>query len=128
MNEFHLKHDKGEMMLYYCPFCGWAAPESLRDTFFARLSDEEHDRLDLLTQRHKTLDEVLTAFGPPDRDWPVGLRISDPPKGDKPPNHRSYRVIEYEKLSDVATVRVTIGLNNCVRISYQSKYIGPKTK
>ena len=55
MNEFHLKHDKGEVMLYYCPFCGWAAFDCFRATFFARLSDVEHDRLDLLTQSHKTL-------------------------------------------------------------------------
>ena len=66
MNEFHLKHDKGEVMLYYCPFCGWAAFDCFRATFFARLSDVETNpdyALERPATRHGRPAGILVGFG-----------------------------------------------------------------
>ena len=126
LNEFHIQRnrDKGYSMVYFCPICGYAAPDSLRGSLFARIPHKEHRRLDELTQHLKTLDEVFSALGTPTRDEPYGLRIARPAKDDQPPTNDTYRVLVYTELSPVADVRVTVHSPERVRISYQAKYVG----
>ena len=80
LNEFHIQRnrDKGYSMVYFCPICGYAAPDSLRGSLFARIPHKEHRRLDELTQHLKTLDEVFSALGTPTRDEPYGQPIGWP--------------------------------------------------
>ena len=126
LNEFHLQRngDKGYSMVYFCPICGYAAPDSLRGSLFARISHKEHRRLDELTQHLKTLDEVLAALGTPNRDQPHGFGSMTPATDNQPPTHNTYRVLVYTELSDVAEVHVTVYPLDRVYISYQGKYIG----
>lgn len=71
MNEFHITHAttddgrEGHTLIRHCPWCGGAAPESKRHTYFAQITNEESRRLHVLTANVRTVEEVLAKFGPP---------------------------------------------------------------
>jgi len=83
LNEFHTKTLNGYSMIYYCPICGGPVPKSLRDDLFAKISSEEEERLNSMTDKIKSLEELIAAYGEPDRQQ----------------NHYSYK-----HLSDTANV------------------------
>ena len=88
-NEFYFAYEteyakQGRLIIYHCPFCGGRAPESKRDTLFHTVSEREKRRLSLLTKNLRTVQEVLTTLGPPDRDMPAGAGVTIPERGGKP--------------------------------------------
>ena len=124
LNEYHLvRGPKDHMMIYYCPFCGGSAPKSKRDKLFHILTDTERRRLCELTKDMRTVQDVMTAFGEPDIKQPVGMVITEPERDGKPETTRSYPVMIYQKLSDIADVHVTIYPADRVGISFQGKAV-----
>ena len=112
-------------MIYHCPFCGGAAPESKRHKLFAIVSDSEADRIHKSLEHINSLDDAIRILGPPDQDDPRGFVIHRPEKDGKAPTVESYRSFLYEKLSDTADVRIIEHPQEGVSISLQGKYIGP---
>ena len=132
LNEFHLVYDvnggKGQMNLYHCFLCGGKAPGSKRHLQFATISDDERFRLRELINPLKTLDNVLTVLGKPDQDYADGVMVMLPETEDNPHKEQAYRSLVYEKLSDVADVRVTVYPNERVGIGFTGKYTGNKNE
>src|SRR5260370_37691856 len=68
MNEFSFrwpsKHGDAHLLIYHCPFCGGAAPQSKRDTLFAVVSTTEARRLHELLSDIKTIEEAIKKLGP----------------------------------------------------------------
>ena len=131
MNEFKFEYTssdgvKGSLRIYHCPFCGGAAPASLRATLFATIPSAELGRLRTLTANIKTIQDVLDHLGKPDVDHPAGITITTPANGAQPPTTESFRVLTYLGLSDVAEIHITDYVNKGLRVSYQGKYIGLK--
>src|SRR5262249_18444386 len=114
----------GHKMIYHCPFCGGRTPESLRDTLFAEISDEEEGRLAELTQGIKTLEDAIVKFGPPEYDDPNGVKIETPESETTGPVIQSFRKITYTRLSGTADVHITDFIRDRVHIAFQGKYIG----
>ena len=124
MNEYYIGHGKsGRMMVYYCPFCGGRTPKSRRCLLFQTLTDYERQRLCNLTKEIRTLQEVSAAFGEPDIRQPVGCVSTLPERDGKPETTKSYAVMIYSKLSEVADVHVTIYPADLVGFSFQGKAV-----
>ena len=104
MNEYHLHHQSGQMMIYYCPFCGGRPPPSRRSSFFSHVTDEERSRLSSLLAGVVTEKEVLQRFGPPDEEIDFGVVGIMPEKDGKPEHGTAARQLKYVCLSEVATV------------------------
>ena len=94
------------LILYHCPFCGGAAPPSRRHLLFAVIPRDEEDRLADLLRPVKTLRSAIRRLGTPDRDDPAGTRVTTPESAASPPTTRHHRTLTYDRLSDVATVRI----------------------
>jgi hypothetical protein len=105
LNEFHLHYPGGQLMIYYCPFCGGTAPESLRDTFFTVITPDEEARLTGLTSDLKTVDALIAAFGPPDHDR---------------------HTFTYKSLSTTADVRVIVNAPDQIGFFFTEKNIRPQ--
>ncbi|HSU53230.1 MAG TPA: hypothetical protein VLT36_04145 [Candidatus Dormibacteraeota bacterium] len=122
LKEYHILYGKGgQMMIYYCPFCGGSTPKSQRSRLFHTLTDAECQRLCDLTKNMRTLQEVVASFGEPDIKQPVGMTVTKPEREGEPETTRSYPVMIYTKLSDIADVHVTIYPTDRVGISFQGK-------
>ncbi len=122
MNEYYIAHgESGRMMIYYCPFCGGRTPKSRRSLLFHTLTDAERHRLANLTKDMRTIQEVTGAFGEPDINQPVGCVITTPERDGKPETTKSYPVMIYTKLSEIADIHVTIYPADRVGISFQGK-------
>lgn len=93
------------LVIYHCPFCGGAAPESKRSLLFATISRSEEKRLAELLAPLKTIDEAVALFGKPDYDG--HSRVRDPGSDERAPSVECHREIRYENLSDVASVCIT---------------------
>jgi len=129
MNEYHLLHEggKGYSLLYYCPFCGKSAPKSLRGSYFAKVSDEESQRLYLLTEKITTEEEMRAAHGEPDHVLPISGSLTTPATKTKGAETVvGGRCLIYNNLSDTAEVRVNINRYGKLQFSFSGKYIGPK--
>ena len=54
LNEYQLAYEspkgRAKMMIYFCPFCGGKTAVSKRSRLFARVTDEEYQRLHNLTR------------------------------------------------------------------------------
>jgi hypothetical protein len=124
LNEYHIVDgNDGEMMIYYCPFCGGSTPKSSRSLLFQTLTNAERQRLCSLTKDMRTVQEVIASFGEPDIRQPVGMTITTPEREGKPETTQSYPVMIYNKLSDVADVHITIYPADRVGISFQGKAV-----
>src|SRR3989442_14016479 len=67
LNEYHIEYEiknggKGFLMIYYCPFCGGAAPKSQRRKLFAVIPPSEEERLYQLFNEVLTLDDAIRTF------------------------------------------------------------------
>ena len=128
MNEYHLKHaDGGFSLFYHCPFCGGKAPNSLRGTYWTKVTHEESHRLEMLTKGIKTPEQLFATFGDPQEDFQIGGGCTSPGSEDEPPETTlgSRRVV-YTNLSDTVEVHVRIDRYDRLRFSYTGRYIGPK--
>jgi len=122
LNEYHIVcGPKNFLMIYYCPFCGGAAPKSKRERLFHTLTDKERRRLVSLTKDLRTLKDVTSAFGEPQIRQPVGLVTTQPERDGKPETTQSYPVLIYTSLSKIADIHVTIYPTDRVGISFQGK-------
>jgi hypothetical protein len=116
---------KASLRIYHCPFCGGAAPESKRALLFSVISPEEERRLYKLLGSIKTLDEAVQVFGPPDDDYPHGLREEHPEQEGTAPTVENFRVLRYSGLSDTADVNIAESRSGGVHFWMQGKYLGP---
>jgi len=128
LSEYHFVHrtskgNESRMMIYHCPFCGGKAPKSRRDNLFHRLPLAEMRRLGELTHNLRTVQEVTAAFGRPDINRPNGMISTTPERDGNPETTQAYPEMIYNKLSDVADVRVLIYPNDRVVISFEGKEI-----
>ena len=122
MNEYFIAHGRsGRMMIYYCPFCGGSTPKSRRSLLFHTLTDTERHRLTNLTKAMRTVQDVTRTFGEPDIHQPVGCVVTTPERDGNPETTKSYPVMIYTKLSDIADVHVTIYPADHVGLSFQGK-------
>ena len=128
-NEFQIVHGAGQFIIYHCPFCGGKAPESVRDTLFAHVPDDEQRRLFALSESLKTDAEVVAALGQPDRDDPFGLVVGAPTVNGQSPETTAYRVLTDAKKSDVAELKVHLRRDGAVAsVRVAAKYIGGTRK
>jgi hypothetical protein len=104
LNEYHLHHARGQMMIYYCPFCGGRVPESQRASLFAHISDGEADRLSSLLAGITTEVEVFDRLGRPDEEFDFGVCSIAPEKDGVPEHGTAARQLKYTRLSTVADV------------------------
>jgi hypothetical protein len=102
MNEYHLKHfdldgtgRQALSIIFHCVRCGGAAPESLRATFFAHITDAEKRRLQELTSGLRMVENAFAKLGPPDEDHPRGRTTQSPSSDTEPSIVRSYRLLTY---------------------------------
>jgi hypothetical protein len=128
MNEYHIENvakDGGHSVIYYCPFCGGAAPPSKRQSFFATITRAETERLHELTADVKTIAGAIAQFGAPDDDLDPGTTVYNSVKDDQPPTVTSYRTLRYKTLSSSADVVFTdFGPERGLRMSLTGKYLG----
>jgi hypothetical protein len=112
------------LVIYHCPFCGGAAPESKRALLFAVVSRREEERLAQILAPIRTIDEALQRFGKPDfNDY---VKVHQPEQAGKPPSVEYHRQIRYEKLSDVADVWIEEYPDGRASWQLQGKYVGRK--
>lgn len=123
MNEYHIqRQDSGFLMVYYCPFCGGAAPRSKRDLLFAVITEQERGRLTDLVAEIRTVGDALRILGKPDMDAHSSGQY--PEEDGSPPRVELYRHLLYSHFSDTAIIRLTEMPDGRVSISFQGKYIG----
>ena len=120
--------ETGHMMIYHCPFCGGAAPESLRDKLFAVLSQEEENRLRGLTKNIVTIEDAIATLGLPDEDHYDGVGINWPEREDNAPTWQKFRTLSYSNLSETAILLIVDFHKERVQTILQGKYIGPKSE
>ena len=126
LNEYHLVTKgagEGRMLLYFCPFCGGSAPKSARASLFAYVPSDELHRLVALTKGVTTLSETLDKFGAPDNDHPNGYGETIPSTESDPGRAQFFRLLTYERLSDVAAVHVVVRPDDRVSFSYVPKEV-----
>ncbi|MFH1269086.1 MAG: hypothetical protein ABIK89_25445 [Planctomycetota bacterium] len=110
------------LVIYHCPFCGGAAPESKRSLLFAVISRSEQARLSEQLSRIGSIEDALDIFGEPQLDdFSVA---STPSREDDPPAIHHLRALLYDHLSDVANVRITERPDGRIHWSLEGKYVG----
>jgi hypothetical protein len=115
----------GSMCIYHCPFCGGRTPESGRGALFAKLPDQESERLAGLTADIKTIEDAWRILGTPELDEPMAL-----PSGYTPPTDRHgrstspIRALTYGNFSDVADIQVCELPDKSVQVTFAPKYVG----
>lgn len=124
LNEYHLKHGKGYLMIYHCPFCAGRAPKSLRGEMFATVSSDEAARLHLLTKDMKTEKDVRAGLGEPTHVHEVGAMMQERNVGQKAGKVRVCKALHYDSHSETARINVNVGRHGKVSIHFTGKYIG----
>jgi hypothetical protein len=121
--EYQFSYDDGAMLvIYHCPFCGGAAPESKRALLFEQIPEAEQERLGKLLHGITTIDAAIKKFGKPDFE---GVSTSKhPERQDKPPRIEHHRDIRYHNLSDIAEIWITERPDGSIYWHLQGKYIG----
>ncbi len=125
--EFHFSTGSGIMVIYHCPFCGGAAPESKRALLFAVIPSDEQQRLARLLAPVMTVRGALKRLGKPQQDDAAGTRTESPERIGQPPSIEHFRTLVYERLSEVADVRITERSDGAVHWSLNGKYIGSRS-
>ena len=127
LNEYHIVDTKGgEMMVYYCPFCGGSTPKSRRRSFFAHVTQQEEQRITELFRGICTVSDVVARFGPPDEEREVASGVRSPARDGKPERGEIFRGLVYTSLSSVADIVFNVGDSNTVRGTWIQKYVGDK--
>lgn len=121
-SEYQFVYGGAMLVIYHCPFCGGAAPESKRSLLFAQISAAEEKRLATLMQGVDTIDDALREFGKP--DFEGVSRTRHPEQKDEAPRIQHHRDIHYHSLSDVAEIWITERPDGKIFWQLQGKYIG----
>ncbi len=127
LNEYHIAFgDEGQMMIYFCPFCGGEVPKSRRESMFAHVTSEEERRICFLFEGINTEEDVLRKFGRPDAEEDVGLMFRYPEKSGQPGYGGALRTLTYKNLSPVADIVFYVKEDGQVQGTWVEKYIGKK--
>jgi len=129
---FDLTLSKGTplcLLIYHCPMCGGVASESKREDVFAIVTEEERFRVNALIRGFKTVEDIVSTFGPPDRDSTFQLPEDLPAAmltipGTDLQQAGPLRQLTYEQLSGTADVQFTIYSNGKVEGLIFPKYLG----
>lgn len=125
LNEFNIVKDQRSIRIYYCPFCGGKAPESLRATLFAYVPSQENERLILLGAGCDSLAQIVERLGRPDHDQPIGAVIGTLASDGRTSEFSSYRVLTYTQLSPVADLQFHLHADGSLaRHQVLARYIG----
>ncbi len=124
MNEYHVVHGNGRMMIYYCPFCGGSTPKSRRGSFFAHVTSEEQMRICQLFEGIRTVADVVARFGPADEEQELGSMMIEPERDGKPSSGEAFRTMVYKNLSPVANIIFQIGTGDSVKGTWTQKPVG----
>lgn len=109
------------LVIYHCPFCGGAAPESKRALLFHAISDAEEDRLKDLLLPIKTIADALERFGEPDSDVPFGMASMRDEADGQPSSIQYERTLRYGSLSEIADVEIMEASGGRVSFSLSGK-------
>jgi hypothetical protein len=129
-SEYHFTYQESDLegrsmlVIYHCPFCGGAAPESRRDLLFAAISAEEEQRLARLLAPIETVRQAIDTLGPPQMDDYSVVRNRRRDVPDTPPMVQRCRELCYTILSDVADVRIAERSDGHVSWMLFGKYVG----
>ena len=124
-SEYQFSYDGAMLVIYHCPFCGGAAPESKRELLFEQIPDAEQERLAKLLHEITTIDAAIKRFGKPDFE---DVSASKYPEQDgTPPRVEHHRDIRFHNLSDVAEIWITERPDRSIYWHLQGKYIGRNT-
>lgn len=124
-SEYQFTDNRVTLVIYHCPFCGGAAPESKRALLFAQIPENEERRLAGLLNGIETMDGALSKLGQPDFE---GVSTTRKPEGkNDAPRIQHHREIRYHQLSDVAEVWITERTDGKVFWQLQGKHIGERT-
>lgn len=123
--EFQFSYGGAMLVIYHCPFCGGAAPESKRDRLFAQISEAEQNRLLDLLSGVQTIDDALQKFGKPDFEGVSTSKYAE--REGKAPGIEAHRNIRYCDLSEVAEVWFTERPDGKIYARLQGKYLGNET-
>lgn len=120
--EYQFSYGGAMLVIYHCPFCGGAAPESKRDLLFAQIPAAEQNRLLDLLSGVQTIDDAIQKFGKPDFE---GISTSKYAERDgEAPAIEPHRNIRYANLSEVAEVWITERLDGKIYARLQGKHLG----
>jgi hypothetical protein len=125
LNEFSIVHGKSRFLIHHCPFCGGAAPASLRATLFAHVTHDEQRRVLGLTRDLRRVEDVIAKLGPPSREVPFGLVTARPECDGGAPSFQAVRVLVYSELSATAELQIQVGSDGRLVFSLTAKYVGP---
>ena len=117
--------DSAIVVIYHCPFCGGAAPESKRSLLFAQVPESEVDHLSQLLEPITTIDDALEILGKPDSDGHSTSTLAE--AENEAPRIQRCREIRYSGLSDVADVSFTERPDGEVDWYLEGKYIGDQS-
>ena len=123
--EYQFVYGREMLLIYHCPFCGGAAPESKRSLLFAQIPDTEEERLARVLDGVETIDQAVSKFGQPDFEGVSTTR--QPEKENQAPELQRHREIRYYKLSEVADIWITERPDGKIFWQLQGKYIGRHT-
>jgi hypothetical protein len=125
VGEYQVEHrDGGYSVVRHCPWCGGAAPASMRASLFATLSSAELRRLGRLTARLKTVEDAVAALGEPDLCETEGLTIETPSRGRRPARVEVFPTMTFSRLSKVADVTLADHGPKGIGFSFSPKFIG----
>ena len=124
-SEYQFVCDSAIVVIYHCPFCGGAAPESKRSLLFAQVPESEVDHLSQLLESITTIDDALEMLGKPDFDGHSTSRQLE--AEDESPRIEDHREIRYYGLSDVADVWITERPDGKIYWHLQGKYVGDQS-
>jgi hypothetical protein len=120
--EYQFVYKSEMLVIYHCPFCGGAAPESKRALLFAQISAAEEERLANLLDGITTIDDALAKLGKPDFE---GTSVTRHPEAEnEAPRIQHHRDIRYFGLSETAEVWITERPDGKIFWQLQGKYIG----
>ena len=125
MNEYHIVDTRGgQMMVYYCPFCGGRVPESRRSSKFAHVTQQEEARIFELFRGFRTVADVIAKYGPADEEREFASSVRSPSRDGKPERGEIFRGLVYKSLSPVADIVFEVGSSDSVRGTWIQKYVG----
>lgn len=121
-SEYQFSYGGGMLVIYHCPFCGGAAPESKRHLLFAQIPEAEKQRLAKLLDGIETIEQSRKELGAP--DFEGTSRSERPESDDTGPRIQHHREIRYHNLSDVAEVWITERPDGRIFWQLQGKHVG----
>jgi hypothetical protein len=122
VGEYQFFYDENMLVIYHCPFCGGAAPESKRPQLFAVISSDEKERLYSLLSSITSIDEAIATLGPPDFQSHTSTTMCEEEGQGSPVSFQ--RLIRYASLSDTAEVDLVERSDGRLELGLRGKFLG----